>query len=112
VQAITGNIPSVTDFQFIHHFPGEFSGFNWCGWNPAPGAVTNFGCNVPSAGCRSSVTRLTATSRATGRFGNQPDKKRLFLHSLETSFRYDWSGRTYELQGDRAAAARNFRRWK
>jgi len=92
-QAIAGNIPAVTAFQFLKHNQGAFS--------------TSLIRLEPHTG-RSHQLRVQCTKRHLPIVGDQTygnfalnralakatGDKRLFLHSLETNFSYEFGGRT------------------
>lgn len=93
-QARAGNIPSVTDFQFLGHAPGEF-----------PASLVRL---EPHTG-RSHQLRVQCAKRHLPIVGDQTygdfglnrafakatGSKRLFLHSLETSFEYEFGGKVH-----------------
>jgi tRNA pseudouridine65 synthase len=96
-QASAGNIPSVTDFKFLRHLPGEF-----------PASLVRL---EPHTG-RSHQLRVQCAKRHLPIVGDQTygdfplnrafakatGQKRLFLHSLETSFSYESGGRRHEFK--------------
>jgi len=93
-QATAGNIPAVTQFHFLKHQQGAFS--------------TSLVRLEPQTG-RSHQLRVQCAKRhlpivgdqtygdfaANRAFAKTTDEKRLFLHSLETTFSYDFGGATY-----------------
>jgi 23S rRNA pseudouridine955/2504/2580 synthase len=96
-QATAGNIPSVTEFQFLRNFPGEFS--------------TSLVRLEPHTG-RSHQLRVQCAKRHLPIVGDQTygdfalnrafakstGEKRLFLHSFETNFSYEWGGQTHDFK--------------
>lgn len=95
--ATAGNIPCATQFQFLDHRQGAFS--------------TSLIRLEPHTG-RSHQLRVQCAKRRLPIVGDQTygdfglnrafakatGEKRLFLHSLETSFSYDFSGRTHSFK--------------
>lgn len=97
VNATAGNIPSVTQFMFMQHMQGRFS--------------TSLVRLEPHTG-RSHQLRVQCAKRRLPIVGDQTygdfalnrefakacGSKRLFLHSLETSFSYDFGGKTHSFK--------------
>jgi 23S rRNA pseudouridine955/2504/2580 synthase len=96
-KATAGNVPSVTDFQFIRHLPGEF-----------PMSLVRL---EPHTG-RSHQLRVQCAKRRLPIVGDQTygdfplnrayakatGSKRLFLHSFETSFTYEFAGKPHDFK--------------
>lgn len=92
--AAAGNIPSETDVRFLGHFPGEFP-VSLIELRPRTGRSHQLRVqcakrSLPIVGDQTygDFGRNRAFAKATG-------QKRLFLHSLETSFNYEWAGRSW-----------------
>ncbi len=96
-QAMAGNIPALTKYQFIKNTQGAFS--------------TSLIQLEPQTG-RSHQLRVQCAKRHMPIIGDQTygdfglnrafakstGSKRLFLHSLETQFHYEFAGKTYEFK--------------
>lgn len=106
--AVAGNIPSVTQFLFLQHHQGTFS--------------TSLVRLEPHTG-RSHQLRVQCAKRHLPIVGDQTygdfalnrafakttGEKRLFLHSLETSFSYEFGGRSHAFKAG-APLPEEFRR--
>lgn len=107
-QATAGNIPAVTQFHFLKHQQGAFS--------------TSLVRLEPQTG-RSHQLRVQCAKRhlpivgdqtygdfaANRAFAKTTDEKRLFLHSLETTFDYEFGGRIQRFRAE-AAMPKEFAR--